>query len=258
MSNSKEYLELKKETLLSIENDQVIAVNNTPIYVFIQEVFDLFSWAMEDKEELAKVGFDPSLIDDLAVRRGALKQAQSDWKTIRFSKKDARGKWDEKSPIGYNLRDELLQHFYYAYRNDLNLTKRVRAIADGTGHADMLQDLNDIATLGKDNPEPLTKIHFDETLLDQAAQVSTELAELLAESRADKGDLAEVKDLRDRAYTHCKNAVDELRACGQYVFRKNPKRKRGYISEYQKRKNAKYANRQSDDKTPSSEDSKTA
>jgi hypothetical protein len=39
----------------------------------------------------------------------------------------------------------------------------VSAITDGSGHADMIQDLNDIAVLGRENPDPLTAIGFDLT-----------------------------------------------------------------------------------------------
>ncbi|WP_372935386.1 hypothetical protein [Mariniphaga sediminis] len=50
------------------------------------------------------------------------------------------------------------------------------AITDGSGHADLIQDLNDIAVLGRENPDPLTSIGFDLTQLDLAATRADELA----------------------------------------------------------------------------------
>ena len=47
---------------------------------------------------------------------------------------------------------------------------RVRVIADGTGDADMIQDLSDISVFGKANPKELHKIKLDMTRLDQAAR----------------------------------------------------------------------------------------
>jgi hypothetical protein len=40
--------------------------------------------------------------------------------------------------------------------------------------------------------------------------------------------------LRDQAYTHLKEAVDEIRDAGKYVFRQNEKRFRKYASEYRR------------------------
>ena len=45
--------------------------------------------------------------------------------------------------------------------------------------------------------------------------------------------------IRDQAYTHLKEAVDEIRASGQYVFWRNEERFQGYISQYHKKFNSK-------------------
>ena len=47
----------------------------------------------------------------------------------------------------------------------------------------------------------------------------------------------EKKVLRDKAYAHMKEAVDEIRRCGQYVFWKDKQRLKGYRSQYIKMKN---------------------
>ncbi|MCX6580051.1 MAG: hypothetical protein NT166_07690 [Candidatus Aminicenantes bacterium] len=49
-------------------------------------------------------------------------------------------------------------------------------------------------------------------------------------SIAAMGKLCEVKRIRDQAYTYLKEAVDEIRRTGQYVFRRNKERYIGYIS----------------------------
>jgi len=38
--------------------------------------------------------------------------------------------------------------------------------------------------------------------------------------------------VRDQAYTHLKQAVDAVRACGQYLFWRNDERLKGYASRY--------------------------
>jgi hypothetical protein len=60
-------------------------------------------------------------------------------------------------------------HTDWAARKDAELTRKVRAIAAGSSHADMIQDLNDLSVLGKGYPAPLAAISFDMALLDQAA-----------------------------------------------------------------------------------------
>jgi hypothetical protein len=51
----------------------------------------------------------------------------------------------------------------------------VRALGKGKNHTGMIQDLNDLTVLGKENPELLQTIHFDMSLLDKAAQMSGEI-----------------------------------------------------------------------------------
>ncbi|MGD2086544.1 MAG: hypothetical protein PVH61_10205 [Candidatus Aminicenantes bacterium] len=43
---------------------------------------------------------------------------------------------------------------------------------------------------------------------------------------------SKAKKIRDQAYTHLKEAVDEIRLFGQYVFRQNKDRFIGYRSNY--------------------------
>ena len=101
------------------------------------------------------------------------------------------------------------------------------------GHyAGMIQDLNDLSVLGKANPRLLEVIGFDFSLLDKAGQTSSEMADLLAAMTCDTEKRSEFKRIRDQAYTHLKEAVDEIREAGKYVFRQNKKHSVGYTSQY--------------------------
>ncbi len=103
----------------------------------------------------------------------------------------------------------------------------------------MIQDLNDLAVLGKTNPEPLTLINFDVTKLDTAATMADEMAVILAAANGDKQKDSESKTIRDKAYTYLKVVLDEVRETGKYVFWKNQDRYIGYTSQYWKKKNRK-------------------
>jgi len=206
-----------------------------PPGVHAQEALDLSAWANRDKDALQKAGLTLDLIDHLSAGAAVLSQAQANWNALMKTRADAMATWKEESPEAYELRDELLHAFRYAFRTDDQTLSRVSAIADGSSDADMIQDLNDLAALGKQNAALLEKIRFDMTRLDTAALASHEMGKLRAEATADPGAVEGLKTLRDQAYTYLKEAVDEVRACGQYVFWRNPERRDGYASAYLRR-----------------------
>jgi len=126
------------------------------------------------------------------------------------------------------------------------LLSRVSAVADGSGHADMIQDLNDLAVLGKANSEALTAIGFDLAQLDAAATAADEMADLLATANGDKAEQNESKTIRDKAYTYMKALVDDIREAGKYVFRNNKNRLKGYSSDYWRKLHRKQSSNQDD------------
>jgi hypothetical protein len=123
----------------------------------------------------------------------------------------------------------------FAYRKQSDILGRVQSIAEGTGDADMLQDLSDLAVLGRTYPEPLQKVKFDMTLLNQAETTRTALSSLLAVASGETSRDNTAKLNRDRAYTYLKEAVDEIREHGRYVFWRDTVRVKGYASEYVRR-----------------------
>ncbi len=123
----------------------------------------------------------------------------------------------------------------YAYRNTPELTTRVASVAEGSSDADMIQDLNDLAVIGRENLEPLEQVGFDKAKLDRASELNRTLGALRAEASVDKTADREKKLLRDQAYTHLKEAVDTIRECGQFVFWRNEARLRGYAGEYKRK-----------------------
>jgi hypothetical protein len=208
-----------------------------PVDVYLQEAENLAKWSIMDLAPLAAVGITQVMINDLPVRAGALREAQSVWFKDRNSQLEAQREWGIQSPLAFDLRDELVHTFRYAFRNDAALLARVAEIADGSSNADMIQDLNDLSVLGKNNVAPLQAIGFDMNKLNVAAETSNAMAELLAAANGDKSLQSESKMIRDKAFIYLKQRVDEIRAAGKYVFWKNEKRLKGYTSEYLRQKN---------------------
>ncbi len=236
MSNQDDY-QAKLETITAIEAEETKSPN-MPIDVYLQEAENLYHWCQDDEALLTGAGLDWAQAQEIPVRAGALREAQSLWFKERFTREEAEKQWKEQSPEGYDLRNRLLHSLRYAYRNASDLHGRVTAIAEGSGHADMIQDLNDIAVLGKENLEPLQKINFEVALLDEAATTADALSDLLAKATTDREENNNARVIRDQAYTYLKQAVDEVRDCGQYVFWRNDERQKGYSSQYFRRARA--------------------
>ena len=217
-----------------------------PVDVALQEAENLYHWSLDDAAALAVVGITADMINDLPVWAGACREAQSIWNKDYRSQQEAQKQWAEQAPEAYAFRDDLLASLRFAYRKDDALLSRVSAIADGSGHADMIQDLNDIAVLGREYSDPLADIGFDLDQLDLAAARADELADLLAEANGDKADPNQSKLIRDKAYMRMKALVDEIREAGKYVFRNNPKRLKGYASDYWRKLHRKQSSKDSE------------
>ncbi len=86
---------------------------------------------------------------------------------------------------------------------------------------------------GKDNNNLLADINFDQTKLATAATTSQEMGQLLAavNGERDEGNISRLT--RDKAFTYLKEAVDEIRWAGRYVFWKDSNKVKGYRSKYQ-------------------------
>jgi hypothetical protein len=233
MANKEDY-NAKLDAINAIPNDQ-IQVPAMPVDIFLQEAEDTYHWSITDAAQLATVGITQEMIDDIPVRAGALREAQSIWFKDRYSQEEAQQEWKIQSPEAFDLRDELLHIFYFAFRKDEVLLNRIRAIAEGDSNADMIQDLNDLAVLGKANIDAVKAVGAKPALLDQAATKADEMANLLAAANGDRAEQSETKTIRDKAYTHLKQLIDEVREAGRFLFWRNPDRYKGYTSKYRKK-----------------------
>lgn len=219
MSNVEDY-EAKIDVIMSIA-DKDAKSPSMPVDVFVQESEDLFSVVEDNKEKFKAINFNIALIKDLPMRCGACREAESRWQALFNTKEEAQRLWLEESPKAYFMRDDLLDVLRYAFRGDKHLLSRVHNIAKGRGHADMIQDLNDIAALGRDNPKYFTAINFDTANFEKAADMADRMASVLADAHKENG-ISEARIIRDKAYTHLKEAVDEIKESGKFIFRYDP------------------------------------
>ena len=105
---------------------------------------------------------------------------------------------------------------------------------------DLIQDLSDYSAFAKQYPEPLSAILFDTSKTERAKQISLDLVDLMNKVDGVKNSKNRPeKIMRDRAYTHLKQLVDEIRDYGKYVFWNDEEKQKRYSSEYIRDKNKK-------------------
>lgn len=232
MSSTTDYTELLPE-ITEITAEKLL-VPNLPMSVVVQEAEDLYHWCKDDQQALTKAGLNWDLAVSLPTRAGACREAQSLWVKEHNIRQESEQLWKDEAPAAFGLRDFLIHTFRYAFRNDAGLSGRVDEIAQGDTNADMVQDLNDLAVLGKAHTEELTVVGFDLPLLDLAADLSDRMGNLLGETNGDRDEDSKTLLIRDQAYTYLKLAMDEIRQCGKFVFWRTPERLKGYNSHYWK------------------------
>lgn len=225
---------MKIEVIKAITDDQIKIPTKIPVGIYIMEAHYLYSWCQDDKEELTAKGLDWTVVEDLPVRCGALKEAESKWQLEQKLRRRAEKIWVRDSSKGYYLRNVLVHHFHYAFRDDSSLIGWVKEIAQRTTHDGMIQGLKDLSVLGRANQELLTKIGFNLTLLDLASQTSDDMSSKYAAGSWKCKAYLEARKIRNQVFTHLKEAVDLIREYGRYVFWRNPARLKGYRSDYRR------------------------
>jgi len=211
-----------------------------PVIAILQEAKNLYEWCLDDKDALVRAGLDWKLVEDLPLRTDALKTSQSKWRKHYKSFEDCQEEWKIASPAAFNLRDELVHYFYHVFHTNKVEYAKVQRIDMGGSNADMLQDLLELSDIGKDHTAELEAVGMDLTMLDTARTKSFELATLLAKVNKSLKASSPFLDTRNKAYTHLKEATDEIRRIGQFVFWRDENKYANYVSQYsQKQKKVK-------------------
>ena len=219
-----------KEQIEAVANKET-KLPNQPVDEFAASIETLAVEATKDKEAFAAAGMDTEIIDELNPLAGALRYCQAEWMSEYRARQEAQMEWLAQSPVAYELKAELLHHFSFAYRDFPDIKKKVMRIREGGGHADMIQDLVELATLGEKHPEPLAAINFDTASLQNAKTTSHAMSELLAASNGSKDESSAAKTIRDKAYTLLFNKASAIREYGRYIFWKNNERREKYLND---------------------------
>ncbi len=135
---------------------------------------------------MTAAGLAIEFVDDLPNRCEAATKAEAQWYVQMNTKRKSILEWEKQALLTFELRKQLLHNFRFAFRYYPQLLKTLKFISRGDSHAKKIQDLNDLAVLGKANNPLLEAIHFNMSLLDKAAQASAEMTVLLADATRDR------------------------------------------------------------------------
>ncbi|MCP4215168.1 MAG: hypothetical protein GY765_10945 [bacterium] len=237
MNTLNEQVRRKIEQIASMPIPKVKSLDSIPIGVYMQEAKNLYHWSVPDKAVLAGTGLSMELLDDIPLRVEALSETQAAWEAEKKTKNAHMERWKNSRKAALEFRSKIVHTFYFAFRNDEFLTKKVREILKYNDTGGFVQSFFDLHTLGAMNLEYFEGLSFDPAQLDEFVGWKKEIQK--ASSLADVAGKTEskTKPLRDRAFVHLKEAVDEVRVCGRFAFKGNAERLAGYRSTYLRQKN---------------------
>ncbi|MCP4215828.1 MAG: hypothetical protein GY765_14340 [bacterium] len=202
-----------------------------PMGVYIQEAKDLYHWSQADKEELADVGLSMELLEDIPLRVEALVEAQSAWQALR-NQNAKREHWRIILAEGLKARSDMITIYHYAFRNNKDLLKKLKKHTKETYIAALLQSFYALYYMGKENISLLEKIAGAVAKAESMLQWALDFKDSHTHAFWSKATQIKLRNRRDAAYLHLKEAVDEVRLAGKFACRHKETRLVGYRSSH--------------------------
>jgi hypothetical protein len=234
---------LKLDEIMSIPHEEVMQPVTMPVSVYMQEAMNLYAWCRHDRDKLTANGLDWSIVEDMPARIDALKEAQSRWAVTDKSGLDLEWRWKEKLSYARGFRKDLVRSIKFLFRKDREVSMELSSYGKGGSCAAIIQSLHSLSVFGRMHSGFLAGAGFDTGKLGAAADLSREMASLMASVRSLRISHSAALDIRNRAYTFLAAAVSEVRSHGHYLFSNDSLKFRGYTSEYIRRKNRKARNK---------------
>lgn len=205
---------------------------NLPVAVALEEAEELYLWVQNDRAQLEAVGLDWELVDDLPLRAAACRYIEGEWKHHLSTTSDAEKEWLQKRDQAKALSVDLTRALRFALHRKLNVLGAQKPTAGYLRQEAFIEYCYNIAILAADYTEQLQAVGFDLSRLDGACDNAEHLSVLLARVNTERGEQYILRNQRNRAYTHLKEAVDQIRRCGKFAFASQPERLKGYASAY--------------------------
>jgi len=226
---------MKLDTLMSIPADKVLHPGPEPVHVFLQEACNLYIASLDDMEFLLTGGLRREFIEDLPARISALREAEGLWMASQTTEADVKQFRADKIAEARLFRERLLRTLRFVHGDNQILMRLYSAARRDKSSAALVQSLYDLAAAGRELMPGKPDSIITPGLLDEAVEKAAALAKILAGGATEKLAGSRELNIRNRAYTHLREAVDEIRRHGQFVFHENPVMKKRYSSDYMRK-----------------------
>lgn len=207
-----------------------------PLRPFLQIAGRICEAGQRDSLKLQTCKYDILKLPSIALHIKALTELSAIYSDVQFDQPDTQKAFVKLREEAEAICFELLTAMDYAFSSDENLMGKTSKIREGNSIADLIQDLVDAKVTCVNNISLLQAINFDETLLEKAETVSSQLADLLAKATLDRSDSPEQRIERDKVFTILKGMLKELSYAGYYTFRNDPAHAERYSLVYTPRK----------------------
>jgi hypothetical protein len=209
--------QLKLAVISVIPQDRIKAPI-MPVMDYVREADNLHERCQADKAELMAGGVDWVLVEDLPVRSGAFYNAYCNYESVT--------KLRENGQIAKSYLDSFLPVVRKAYRDNSYLYAKLEHIA-GYRHNNEARALIDLFNLVMDYPNGLGKTLDMDEWFDKADYLKLEHDHLTKRVGGESQRQA-IRKIRDQAFTHLKEAVDEVCACAREIFAGDEERLKDY------------------------------
>ncbi|WP_437598653.1 hypothetical protein WMF28_38445 [Sorangium sp. So ce590] len=218
-----------EEALLAL--DPIYATGpDMPVSVAERELTSLARLAQAQEARLSRIGITAdkmALLARFARRLGALEKA---WQKARGAVK--------LTSAQRRLRDEaealdakLVAGGRWGCRNDAAAQAELSRIAEGSGLADIIQDLRDLVDFWDEHEGALGVTDITRKDLDRAKALADALEDAAANEASDAS-AAHALELRNRCFWAADELAKEIREGGRYAFRDQPKIAARFVSRH--------------------------
>jgi hypothetical protein len=230
------------DTLAAIPEKEVRSPN-IPAMETVVEARQTVELVRQDKlvaEQLGKVGVDDAALDAVELAAKAAERAEILCRYVLFGVKSEEAQ--ARVALAERVRGEVLAAARFNLRRDRKAMATIRGIAQGRGLLDLSKDLGlcDEFLVNYEGAFDADETFDAAEALKQCRALKSELDAMLS-SQDDALARQRALDLRNRAWTHLDDLLDDLREAGRYALRAHPKLRRAFASAYTRRANSRRA-----------------
>lgn len=199
-------------------SDGSIEKNNKPIDKLILEAAGMLLAYYENRSRFLENKFPLDESEKMDRRIGACRIAQSLYGVHAKADEGTKKRWSQKHDEAVKLKATFNKYIRFACVEFELSNTAIKKIADGSGTADLIQDLSDVSILAGEMKEYLDTINFDLTLIDTASTLASELGAL---KNAAERDRSEAKVIRDKIVTLLIQSITKVRRWAHLIFEEN-------------------------------------